>query len=130
MSNFLNNAVALSLPYDSGSDEFGVMKINVNTTHSLVPLPREWAGRAVALRSFTNNVTIGVSPSASAEVDSTVAATATGATTKVGATIVAGTLYATVLPTWGVGNVMNLVVESGVANTVLEIWVQKFPTIG
>jgi hypothetical protein len=122
MSSKLDTAVVLNLPLDVGSNEFGALKINVNTTHHAVTLPATFSGRLLAIRAFTNNVVVGLSHSSVAEVDSTAAATAGGTSAKVGATIVAGTLYTAVLPKFDANRPLYMICESGTANTVLEVW--------
>lgn len=130
MSSKLNAAVVLNLPLDVGSNEFGALKVNVNTAHSAVTLPATYSGRLIALRSFTNNVVVGLSFNSAAEVDQSAAATAGGTSAKVGATIVAGTLYTALLPPFESGRPLYMIVESGTANTVLEMWAmnERVPT--
>lgn len=122
MSTALDAAVILNLPLDVGSNEFGALHVLVNTAHAAVTLPVAWSGRLIAIRSFTNNVMVGLSFSAGAEVDITINGSAGGTSTKVGATIVAGTLYTTVLPPFEAGRPLYMICESGTANTVLEVW--------
>ncbi len=130
MSSLLNKAVVITLPYDVGSNEFGVKKIDSDGTHKATALPSTWSGAAVAFRCFTNNIVAALSLNSSAEVDAAVAATNTGASTKVGMTIVAGTLYAGVLPTWGPQETMYLIHEAAADNTVLEMWSMRLPNTG
>lgn len=126
MSAFLNKAVAITIPYDVGSNEFGVMKIDSDDTHKACALPDSWSGCAVAFRCFTNNVNVGLSTNVDAEIDRSVSASDAGASAKVGATVVAGTLYAAVLPTWAPAKTMYLIHEAAANNTVFEIWRMRY----
>jgi len=130
MAAFLDKAVAITIPFcATNTNEYGVLRIASVTTHTVTPLPDDWSGCAVAFRCFTNNVTIALSPDANAEVESAVSATNTGASTKAGMTVVAGTLYAAVLPTWGTRHAMNLVHEAAANTTTFEIWKMQLPNI-
>jgi hypothetical protein len=125
MSDKLNTAVVLNLPLNVGSNEFGALSVNVNTTFHQVTLPAHFSGRMIALRAFTNNVMVGLSYITGAEVDITAAATAAGTSAKVGATIVAGTLYTAVIPKFDTVRPLYMVFDCGTANTVVEMWAMR-----
>jgi hypothetical protein len=80
----------------------------------------------VAMRAFTNNVAVGLSFVTGAEVDITTAATAGGTSAKVGATLVAGTLYTPTFPTFDAATrPLYMIFDSGTANTVVEMWAMR-----
>lgn len=125
MSTALNKAVILNLPLDSGSNDYGAMAVNVNTTAHAVTLPTSWSGRLIALRAFTNNVVVGLSYTSGATVAAVPTATAGGTVTNTGATIVAGTLYTCVLPSFEATRQLYAICNSNTANTVLEMWAMR-----
>lgn len=124
MSAILNQLV-LSMPTEGRStttaNDFGVLKIDSDSTSKTTAIPNNWQGREVALRAFTNNVVIACSKNASAQVDNTVAAASPGASAKVGMTLVAGEVSIRRLPNWFPHETMYFVHQAGADNTVLEV---------
>lgn len=133
MSALLNKAVVITLPFlrnhVAAPNDFGVLKVDSDETHKELELPHSWSGKLIAIRAFTNNVTVGLSPVTGATIDSDAAASSAGTRTAVGATIVPGTLFACVLPTWGPSKKLFLVHEADAADTVLELWAMELPNI-
>lgn len=125
MSDLLNKAVVLNLPLNVGSNEFGALAVNVNTTFHQITLPAHFSGRLVAMRAFTNNVMVGLSYVTGAEVSISEAATQAGTSAKIGATLVAGTLYTAVIPPFETNRPLYMIFDSGTANTVVEMWAMR-----
>ena len=76
----------IAAPTDMGrtADDFGVRKIAVTTTHGVNPLPAEWAEKWIEMVFIgaATVVHVAFSTSATAEVDTSTAAAAAGATTQ------------------------------------------------
>jgi hypothetical protein len=100
------------------TNDFGVGKFAITTTHGVNPLPLEWSGKWIQIKHVgaATEVHIGFSKSASAEVDRTVSAAAAGSTTslvfaKVGEPIGPDEWHDMKLPDWIAGETMYLVRE-------------------
>lgn len=121
----VHNQLVLSMPTEGRStttaNDYGVLKIDSDSTCKTSAIPYSWNGREVAMRSFTNNVTIGCSKNSSALVSNAVAAASPGASVQVGMTLVAGEVALRRLPTWFPHETMYFVHQAAVDNTVLEV---------
>jgi hypothetical protein len=132
-SALLNKAVVISLPFlrnhADAPNDFGVLKVDSDETHKQLELPHSWSGKLIAIRCFTNNVTVGLSPVTGAQINSDAAPSDAGTREMVGCTIVPGTLVACVLPTWGASKQVYLVHEADAADTVMELWAMELPNL-
>jgi hypothetical protein len=125
MSSILNKSVQLRPPLDAGSNEFGVLKFTggvaaTETTHKADALPASLSGQFIEIRAVGGDVHFGFSTSASAEIDSTVSATAAGASAKVGGVVLDGTREFYQLPQFGT-DTWYFVRESSAVGTVAYI---------
>ena len=126
----MSQAENVLAPYDRAQDDdFGVRKFECGTTHSAAALPASWRKRWVCLRAVGGNVHWGVSTAADAEIDRAVAATADGASEKVGGVVPDGINFEThrMLPDWGVSSTGYLILESDAAATVLYVELTDSP---
>lgn len=82
-----SRAADVRAPFDVHKpNDFQVIKFASGTTHAAAALPKSWEGRFVTVYA-TGDVHFAFSSHADAEVDSTVAASADGASDKVGGLI-------------------------------------------
>ncbi len=81
------------------ANDFGVLKFTVTTTHAANALPDSWSGKYVNLVSPVE-VDFAFSHASNAEVDTSVTATAAGASVKVGGKLLAGERRHVRLPLW------------------------------
>lgn len=84
MSAEETKAALVRPPFDLGSNEFGVLKFTAGTTHGANLIPLAWHGKWVKITVVGGVLHYGFSNSSSAEIDSSVSATAAGASAKVG----------------------------------------------
>lgn len=122
-------AADVRAPYDVGSNDFNVRKIDSDTTHKATALPAAWAGCFVDLYCTGGDVHFGISTSSSAEVDSSVASTDAGASAKVGGVLAdgLGNRVSKRLPPLTNGATLYLIHEASVANTVLYVELSSAP---
>jgi hypothetical protein len=124
-------AADVRAPFDVGSNEFGVRKIDSDTTHKACELPAAWSGSYVDLYCSGGTVHFGFSTSASAEVDLAVAATDAGASAKVGGVLLdgLGNRVPKCLPVIRPDQKLYLIHESTADNTVLYIELSSAPKL-
>ena len=82
-----HQAANIRAPFDrAGDDDYDVRLFDATTSHQAHAVPKEWKGKYVDVRVITSGgqLWFGFSKSSTAEVDRSVAATAAGASTKVG----------------------------------------------
>jgi hypothetical protein len=125
MSNIENRVALAQVPTEDpdANNEFGVLRVDSDTTHRATALSDSWSGRIVRLRVLTSGQTVDVACSLrpTAEVDATVAPADNGLSNKVGLRI-ASDGERLRLPKWDKANeTMYLVHEASAANTTLEV---------
>jgi hypothetical protein len=98
-------AARICPPNDMGrtANDFACLKFTggqsgTETTHAANEVPAEFCGRWVDLIAVGGDVHFAFSESSSAEVDRAVAATAAGASSKVGGIVLSGTRYPVQIP--------------------------------
>jgi hypothetical protein len=124
MGTNAENRVALAqVPTDSGSDEFGVLRIDSDNTHRATALPASWSGRIVRFNVLTaaRTVDVACSLSATAEVDGAVAPANNALSAKVGLRLAPSVPERLRLPKWDRNETMYLVHEASAADTLLEV---------
>lgn len=103
------------------ANDFGVRKFDVTTSSQAHALPQKWFGRSpqwVDVWSTVDDAEVAFSTSASAEVDRTVAATAAGASAKVGMPIPQKQWTPMLLPTPPAGGNIYFVRQSATAGII------------
>jgi hypothetical protein len=111
-------AANLRAPFDSGSNEFGVKKFTATTTHAAHAVPKQWCGRYVRVTVVGGDLHFGFSTSSSAEIDTSVSATAAGASAKVGDFLADGEVDQVVIPSKNPDETMYFVREASASCTV------------
>lgn len=120
MAQGTQQADHISAPNDFGrtADDFGILKIEVTTTHGVNPLPLAWANKWIEMyfSGAATEVHVAFSTNASAEVDRSTAAASAGSTTQgasdeVGFPYTTGTYHHVRLPFWRAGQTCYFVRE-------------------
>lgn len=119
MSNILNAAAAVRAPHDVGrtANDFGVLKFTAGsaadtTVHFANAIPTAWRGFWVELyvsggTPGTDRMDFAFSGHSNAEVSTAVAASAAGASDKVGASVPTGTTLSVLVPPTGDSTLLN-----------------------
>lgn len=123
--NRVDHDSARFAPTDLGSDDFQVRKFSSTTTHSANAVPAGWAGKWVTIAvqggtAGTDVLHYGFSTSSTAEIDRSVAATAAGASAKVGDVIPTGQKEDVLLPFTSTQQTLYFVRES---TATLDVYV-------
>ncbi len=116
-------AIKIRFPRDTGrtDNDFGVRKYDVTTSHSATVLPTEFAGRQVVMLFIATSgdtCHFAFSVRSAAEVSTATAATAAGATAKVGWPLQHGIEVHRTAPDWNKQQSGYLVIEGSAAGTL------------
>lgn len=100
MSTQLVKAAKIVAPNDVNgtANDFGVRKFTIPTSHAANAVPDAWRGRWVSITAVGSDCHYGFSIISTAEVDSSVAASAAGASNKVGGLIPSGETRDVLIP--------------------------------
>lgn len=114
----------IQAPYDiATANDFNVRLFTAGTTHLANALPKSWHGKYIEISADGGVVDWAVSQHSDAEVDRSVAATAAGASAKVGGRLPDGLEFAVQrkLPDAPSATTLYFVRESDTADTVVRI---------
>lgn len=106
-------------PHDVGraANDFGELVFSCDTAHKVNALPASFQGQRVTVHAIGGAADVAFSDRATAEVDTSVAATDAGAAAKVGRTIPSGAITTFVLPKLERGKTLYFVRE-GAATSI------------
>lgn len=115
-------------------NEFNVLKFTggaagTETNHAVNPLPAAWQGKWVTMYATGGNLHYAISKFSTAEVDRAVAATAAGASTKVGGVLANGftTMFRLPYATQNLNESLYFARESDAVGTVAYMWLSDEP---
>lgn len=106
-------------PIDQGSNDFECRKFTATTTNAANAIPSDWHGQFVEIYVTGGVLHYGFSTSSSAEIDRSVAASAAGASAKVGRIIPDGETRHILIPLASAGDTIYFVREGTASLTVL-----------
>lgn len=129
------SATNIRAPYGSSASntnyecrKFTGGALGAETTSAVNALPdAHWSGKYVGMLAIGGNCHFAFSKNQAATIDTTVAATAAGATAQVGEPLIAGVKQYVRLPYWAAGSSLYFARESDAIGTVVYMWLSDEP---